>query len=127
MYGQPFRNGDSPRTCRRIRLLHFAKAAIWNALHANDLRETNKTHPPMPDGTSSRPYLAFDFGAESVRAIVARLDSGVLSIKEIRRFQNEPVEYGGGLAWDGAQRVGEVHQNLSGVDRGAPAHLCVCE
>ncbi|HWY45119.1 MAG TPA: rhamnulokinase family protein [Candidatus Sulfotelmatobacter sp.] len=79
----------------------------------------------MPDGTSSRPYLAFDFGAESARAIVARLDSGVLSIKEIRRFKNEPVEYGGGLHWDVARLWYEVRNTLAGLDEGPLASIGV--
>jgi rhamnulokinase len=45
-------------------------------------------------------FLAFDLGAESGRAILGRLESGRLSIEEIRRFRNEPVRYKGGLHWD---------------------------
>lgn len=54
----------------------------------------------MPSGNSSKPYLAFDFGAESGRAILVHLRSGVLTTQEIHRFENEPVEYGGRLHWD---------------------------
>jgi rhamnulokinase len=79
----------------------------------------------MPDGNSSRPYLAFDFGAESARAIVARLDSGVLSIKEVRRFKNEPVEYGGHLHWDVARLWREVRNTLAGLDEGPLASIGV--
>jgi rhamnulokinase len=45
-------------------------------------------------------FLAFDLGAESGRAILGRLQSGVLSVSEIYRFPNEPVQYCGELHWD---------------------------
>jgi rhamnulokinase len=45
-------------------------------------------------------FLAFDLGAESGRAIVGRLHSGTLDIREIYRFPNEPVRYRGELHWD---------------------------
>ena len=70
----------------------------------------------MPNSKSSKPYLAFDFGAESGRAILARIDCGVLTTQEIRRFKNEPVEYGGGLHWDVARLWWEVRQALSGLE-----------
>ena len=70
----------------------------------------------MPNRTSSRPYLAIDLGAESGRAILAHLDSGVLTTEEIRRFKNEPVEYGGSLHWDVTRLWWEVRQALSGLE-----------
>jgi len=45
-------------------------------------------------------FLAFDLGAESGRAISARLRSGVLELAEICRFPNEPVRVDGSLYWD---------------------------
>jgi sugar (pentulose or hexulose) kinase len=70
----------------------------------------------MPNSKSSKLYLAFDFGAESGRAILAHLDGGVLMTQEIRRFKNEPVEYGGSLHWDVARLWWEVRQALSGLE-----------
>ena len=70
----------------------------------------------MPNSKSSKPYLAFDFGAESGRAILAHLDGGILTTQEIRRFKNEPVEYGGSLHWDVARLWWEVRQALSGLE-----------
>jgi rhamnulokinase len=70
----------------------------------------------MPNSKSSKPYLAFDFGAESGRAILAHLDGGVLTTQEIRRFKNEPVAYGGSLHWDVARLWWEVRQALSGLE-----------
>ena len=66
----------------------------------------------MPNPPHSNSYLAFDFGAESGRAVLARLQAGILTTEEVRRFQNEPVEYGGSLHWDVARLWLEVHKAL---------------
>jgi rhamnulokinase len=66
----------------------------------------------MPSN-SSRPYLAFDLGAESGRAILARLDQGLVTIREIHRFRNTPVAYGGSLHWDTARLWQEMRNALS--------------
>jgi sugar (pentulose or hexulose) kinase len=68
----------------------------------------------MPDARP-KPYLAFDFGAESGRAVLGRLQSGILTIEEVHRFANEPVEYGGSLHWDVARLWWEVRKALAFV------------
>jgi rhamnulokinase len=45
-------------------------------------------------------YLAFDLGAESGRAMLGRLRSGVLDLQEIYRFPNQPIRHNGSLRWD---------------------------
>ena len=60
-----------------------------------------------------KPYLAFDFGAQSGRAVLARLHSGILTTEEIHRFPNDPVEYGGALHWDMPRLWFEVRSTLS--------------
>jgi rhamnulokinase len=60
-----------------------------------------------------KPYLAFDFGAQSGRAVLAHLQSGILTTEEVRRFANEPVEYGGSLHWDVARLWFEVREALA--------------
>jgi rhamnulokinase len=45
-------------------------------------------------------FLAFDLGAESGRAMVGTLDHGILGLREIHRFSNEPVRLNGSLQWD---------------------------
>jgi rhamnulokinase len=64
----------------------------------------------MPD--ASKPYLAFDFGAESGRAVLAHLHSGVLTTEEVYRFPNEPVEYSGSLHWDAPRLWSEIKKTL---------------
>jgi rhamnulokinase len=71
----------------------------------------------MPKSESERPYLAFDFGAESGRAVLAHFHGGVLTTQEIHRFQNEPVEYGGALHWDIPRLWFEVRKALASVEK----------
>src|SRR5437899_6424875 len=63
-----------------------------------------------------RPFLAFDFGAESGRAVLGHVHSGVITTEEIHRFANEPVEYGGSLHWDVARLWFEVRKALSRLE-----------
>ena len=45
-------------------------------------------------------FLAFDLGASSGRAIIGSLENGKLSLQEIHRFGNGPVEKDGSFYWD---------------------------
>ena len=69
----------------------------------------------MRSPAHSKPYLAFDFGAESGRAVLAHLQSGILTTEEVHRFGNEPVEYGGSLHWDVFRLWFEVRKALGCV------------
>ena len=70
----------------------------------------------MPESIHGKPYLAFDFGAESGRAVLAHLQSGILTTEEVHRFANEPVEYGGSLRWDVARLWFEVRKALASLE-----------
>jgi rhamnulokinase len=71
-------------------------------------------------------YLAFDLGAESGRALLGELRDGVLGLREIRRFPNQPVQQNGSLFWDvlrlwhemglGLRSVGDTRLASIGVD-----------
>ncbi len=61
-------------------------------------------------------YLAFDFGAESGRAVLAELHSGTLTTRELHRFRNEPVDENGSLRWDVEHLWSEVRKALSSVE-----------
>lgn len=67
----------------------------------------------MRDSSYISSYLAFDLGAESGRAVLGYLNSGVLRIEEVHRFPNEPVEYGGSLHWDVARLWLEIRKTLT--------------
>ena len=70
----------------------------------------------MPSGTHPKPYLAFDFGAESGRAVLGHLRSGILTIEEVHRFPNTPVESGESLRWDVASLWLEVRKSIARLD-----------
>ena len=57
-------------------------------------------------------YLAFDLGAESGRVMAGRLRSGVLDLREIHRFPNEPVQEGTSLRWNLPQLWSEMRKGL---------------
>ncbi|GIP33559.1 rhamnulokinase family protein [Paenibacillus sp. J2TS4] len=56
--------------------------------------------------------LAFDLGASSGRAIIGRWDGYKLSIEEIHRFPNDPVQVGTRLQWDILRIFHEIKQGL---------------
>jgi rhamnulokinase len=64
----------------------------------------------------NKPFLAFDLGAESGRAVLAHLHSGVITTEEVHRFANEPVEYGGVLHWDAPRLWLEIRKTLSRLE-----------
>ena len=60
-------------------------------------------------------FLAFDLGAESGRAILGRVESGVLTLREVHRFANEPVRTNGSLQWDILRLWHEMKKGLESV------------
>ena len=57
-------------------------------------------------------YLACDLGAESGRLMLGTLESGRLSLEELHRFPNGPVETESGLSWDVPQLIAELKTGL---------------
>ena len=70
----------------------------------------------MRNGSNGQTYLALDIGAESGRAILGRVRSGILTIEEVHRFANEAVEYGGSLHWDVLRLWLEIQRALKLVE-----------
>jgi len=68
----------------------------------------------MPE--TNKPYLAFDLGAESGRAVLGHVHCGVITIEEVQRFLNEPVEYAGALHWDAPRLWLEIRKALSRLE-----------
>jgi rhamnulokinase len=58
-------------------------------------------------------FLAVDLGAESGRAMLGRLNAGVLSLDEVCRFPNEPIRQNGSLRWDIARLWDEIRRGLN--------------
>ncbi|MFL6415598.1 MAG: rhamnulokinase family protein [Bryobacteraceae bacterium] len=63
-----------------------------------------------------KPFLAFDLGAESGRAVLARLNAGVITTEEVHRFANQPVKRDGSLQWDAPQLWIEIRKTLSRLE-----------
>ncbi len=57
-------------------------------------------------------FLAFDLGAESGRAMVGSLDGGVLALREVHRFANDPIRHDGSLRWDIVRLWEEIRRGL---------------
>lgn len=65
-------------------------------------------------------YIALDLGAESGRVIVAAFDGDRLSLEEVYRFANGPVQVGKNLYWDVLRLWSEIKQGLrkAGAEHG---------
>ena len=57
-------------------------------------------------------YLAIDLGASGGRAILVRFDGLTFSPTEVHRFENKPLQSGGGLFWDVATLFEEIKTGL---------------
>ncbi|MCC6677916.1 MAG: rhamnulokinase [Phycisphaerales bacterium] len=57
-------------------------------------------------------YLAIDLGAASGRAVLGSFDGARLTLRELHRFPNGPVQRPGGLFWDAPRLLAEVKQGL---------------
>jgi rhamnulokinase len=57
-------------------------------------------------------FLALDLGAESGRAMLARLASGELELTELHRFPNTPVQLPTGLYWDTLRLFHEICEGI---------------
>ena len=57
-------------------------------------------------------FLAFDFGASSGRAMLAKFDGKKIELEEKHRFSNDPVEINGGLYWDALRLFCEIKQGI---------------
>lgn len=57
-------------------------------------------------------FLAIDLGAESGRAMLGALDRGRLTLEELHRFPNTPVQLPTGLHWDVLRLFHEIRHSL---------------
>lgn len=60
----------------------------------------------------SKNYLAFDLGASSGRGIIGKVENGKISLTEIHRFANGPIERDGVLYWDFPALCAEIKCGL---------------
>ena len=57
-------------------------------------------------------FLAFDFGASSGRAMLAKFDGEKITLEEKHRFSNDPVNINGDLHWDVLRLFFEIKQGI---------------
>ncbi len=62
-------------------------------------------------------FVAFDFGAESGRAILGRLDGKRISLEEIHRFPNRQINVSGHIQWDLSYLFDELKKALKSAAR----------
>ena len=68
---------------------------------------------------STERFIAFDFGAESGRAILGSLEGKKISLEELHRFPNRQISASGHIHWDMTYLMGELEKGLlSAVERG---------
>jgi rhamnulokinase len=73
-------------------------------------------------------YIACDLGAESGRVMLGNLDEGRLTLEEIHRFQNGPIEVSSSLRWDVRRIFEELKIGLGKVARrGVPISSVSCD
>ena len=58
-------------------------------------------------------YIAVDLGAESGRVMLSSVSSEKLSLEEIHRFSNGPIEENGSLHWDFNRLLTEVKKGIT--------------
>lgn len=66
----------------------------------------------MSTNRSEKSFLALDLGAESGRAILARLSAGRIQLDELHRFANTPVRLPHGLYWDTLRLFHEICEGV---------------
>ena len=57
--------------------------------------------------------LAFDFGASSGRAMIGTFDGNKITLEEVHRFSNDPVNLGGTFYWDILRLFFEIKQGIT--------------
>lgn len=66
---------------------------------------------------ASQDFVAFDFGAESGRAMLASFDGERIALQEAHRFANVPVRVRGSLHWDALRLFDEIKRGLMQIAR----------
>jgi len=72
---------------------------------------------------AEKAYLAIDMGASSGRHVVGRFDGQRLSLDEVYRFDNGPVEVAGSLFWDLLAQWSHVRTGLQAASARYPGRI----
>ncbi|HUW18786.1 MAG TPA: rhamnulokinase family protein [Sedimentisphaerales bacterium] len=71
-----------------------------------------------------RQYIAVDLGAESGRVMLGSVSADKLSLQEIHRFTNSPIEEHGSLRWNFSALLSEVKAGIGKAVRAAGGQVC---
>ena len=67
--------------------------------------------------------LAIDLGATSGRVMLGELEHGELTLEELHRFSNTPVQLPSGLYWDTLRLFHEIRRGLAIAGRERKLHI----
>jgi rhamnulokinase len=65
-----------------------------------------------PTMAETRKYIAVDLGAESGRVMLGSVSADKLTLEEIHRFNNGPIEENGSLRWDFERLLSEIKTGI---------------
>jgi sugar (pentulose or hexulose) kinase len=68
-------------------------------------------------------YIAVDLGAESGRVMLGTVSDDKLSLEEIRRFANGPIEINGSLRWDFPNILSEIKAGIKAAVQQAKSEI----
>ncbi len=68
-------------------------------------------------------YIAVDLGAESGRVMLGRIADGRLTLEQIHRFANGPVEENGSLRWDFDRLLAEIKAGIGQAAKAAEGEV----
>jgi len=74
--------------------------------------------------TPTKQYIAVDLGAESGRIMLSEVSGQKLSLKEIYRFSNSPVEQNNSLRWDFEMLFSEIKAGLVKAINSSDVPIC---
>ncbi len=69
-------------------------------------------------------YIAVDLGAESGRVMLGAVSSEKLSLEEVHRFGNGPIEEAGTLRWDFEKLMREIKTGIAKAAKAAGDDVC---
>ncbi|KHF35192.1 Rhamnulokinase [Paenibacillus sp. P1XP2] len=85
-----------------------------NIHHNTDLAGFSRRIDEVIDmSTKSLKMMAVDFGASSGRAVIGHFDGERISVQEVHRFDNEPVQLGDRLHWDFLRLFHELKRGMT--------------
>lgn len=69
-------------------------------------------------------YIGVDLGAESGRVILGTIKGEELSLEEVHRFENRPIDRDGSLTWDFSELLAQIKVGIAKAIRQADGRVC---